>query len=268
MLLLDPLGLAHRARLNEMVRPDETVPDEAQIAPVAEGSSALLFREANGDLRLIALTAVERVEDVATQRLAVAAGQVRLSIEGESRPVIGLSAVPGEEFVKLLHLTDGRLQVLYAVEDVIDIVRLPAKVEPVAHPGLIGGIALVDDMQLEVIDAHWLFSTLAGVPPEADRPACRLIGQDDPWTRNILAPLVAAAGYRPILVDSDCDDGHDAAISIIVGDGAPAPASLRGQIIRLSDSIGSAGGDADTIYRYDRAALLGRLIAGQKRHVA
>lgn len=268
MLLLDPLGLAHRARLNEMVRLDEPMAGDGQTAAVAEGSSALLFREASGDLRLIALTAVERVEDVATQRLAVAGGQVRLSIDGESRPVIGLTAVPADEFVKLLHLTDGRLQVLYAVEDVIDIVRLPAKVEPVAQPGLVGGIALVDDMQLEVLDAHWLFSTLAGVPPESERPACRLIGQDDAWTRNILAPLVAAAGYRPILVDGDFDDDGEAAICIIVGDGAPAPASLRGQIIRLSDSIGSANADSNTIYRYDRAALLGRLIAGQQRHVA
>ena len=268
MLLLDPLGLAHRAQLNEMVRPDEPATDSAQGAPVAEGSSALLFREASGDLRLIALTAVERVEDVATHRLAVAAGQVRLSIEGESRPVIGLSAVPSEEFVKLLHLTDGRLQVLYAVEDVIDIVRLPAKVEPVTQPGLVGGIALVDDMQLEVLDAHWLFSTLAGAPAESERPACRLIGQDDPWTRNILAPLVAAAGYRPIMTNGDSSDDQDAAICIIVGDEAPAPATLRGQIIRLSDSISSADTDGDTIYRYDLAALLGRLIAGQKRQVA
>lgn len=267
MLLLDPLGLAHRARLNELVRADGQEAQDAQAAPVAEGSSALLFCEAGGVLRLIALTAVERVEDVATSRMAVAGGQVRLSIDGESRPVIGLSAVPTDAFVKLLHLTDGKLQVLYAVEDVIDIVRLPAKVEPVSQPGLIGGIALIGDLQLEVLDAHWIFSMMAGAPSEAERPACRLIGQDDPWMRNILAPLVAAAGYRPILVDGEADNGEDAAISIIVGDDAPAPAALRGQVIRLSDSIAGAGADADTIYRYDRTALLGRLIAGQKRQV-
>ena len=265
MLLLDPLGLAQRARLNEFVRTEDPRDADAQAAPVVDGGSALLFREASGDLRLIRLTAVERVEDVDTSRMAVAAGQVRLSIDGESRPVIGLSAVPTEAFTKLLHLTDGHLHVLYAVDDVIDIIRLPARVEPVPQPGLIGGIALVGDLQLEVLDAHWIFSSMGGSPPESERPACRLIGQDDPWTRNILAPLVAAAGYRPILVAGGDDDGVEAAISIIVGDGAPAPATLRGQIIRLSDSLSSAGRDSDTIYRYDRAALLGRLIAGQTR---
>ena len=56
----------------------------------------------------------------------------------------------------------------------------------------------------------------------------------------------------------------DAAISIIVGDAAPAPAALRGQVIRLSDTLSAAATDAATIYRYDRAALLGRLMAGQK----
>ncbi|WP_040370896.1 chemotaxis protein CheA [Blastomonas sp. AAP53] len=266
MLLLDPLGLAHRAQLNERGRLDPSTGEDAQATPVPDGGSALLFRETSGDLRLIALSAVERVEDVSTDRLAIAAGQVRVSIDGESRPVIGLSAVPAESHVKLLHLTDGRMQLMYSVDDVIDIVRLPAKVEPAPRPGLVGGIALLGDLQLEVLDVHWIFSSQGGAPSESERPACRLIGQDDPWTRNILAPLVAAAGYRPILTSADADDdGVDAVISIIVGDAAPAPVALRGQIIRLSDSISSTGQDCDTIYRYDRAALLGRLIAGQTR---
>lgn len=263
MLLLDPLGLAHRARLNELPRAEQDL-GSANDA-VSDGGSGLLFQEPGGHLRLIPLAAVERVEDVDTRRLAMVAGQVRLSIDGESRAVIGLAALPQEPFTKLLHLTDGRLQALYAVDDVIDIVRLPSHVEPAPQPGLIGGIALIGDLQLEVLDVHWIFSMLLGAPPETDRPACRLIGQDDPWTRHILAPLVAAAGYRPVLVGIDDAEDGEAAISIIVGDAAPAPAALRGQVIRLSDNLSAAATDADTIYRYDRAGLLGRLMAGQKR---
>jgi len=268
MLLLDPLGLAHRARLNELPRSDQSLTDETEAAASADGGSALLFQEPGGHLRLIPLMAVERVEDVDSRRLAIAAGQVRLSIDGESRPVIGLSALPTEPFAKLLHLTDGRVQALYAVDDVIDIVRLPSRIESAPQPGLIGGIALIGDLQLEVLDVHWIFSVLLGAPPETDRPACRLIGQDDPWTRHILAPLVAAAGYRPVMSSIEDAAEGDAAISIIVGDAAPAPASLRGQVIRLSDTLSAATADGDIIYRYDRAALLGRLIAGQKRQSA
>ena len=45
MLLLDPLGLANRARLNELVRRTEPMAATGRRAAVAEGGSALLFRE-------------------------------------------------------------------------------------------------------------------------------------------------------------------------------------------------------------------------------
>ncbi len=268
MLLLDPLGLAHRARLNEMPRPVQELEDAVDSAAKIDGGSALLFKELSGELRLIALAAVERVEDVDSNRLAMAAGQVRLSIDGESRAVIGLAARPETPFTKLLHLTDGRVQALYAVDDVIDIVRLPSHVEPAPQPGLIGGVALIGDLQIEVLDVYWIFSMLLGVAPATDRPICHLIGQDDAWTRSILAPLVAAAGYTPVVSRPEDSIDGEAAISIIVGDLPVAPARFTGQVIRLSDTLASANADANTIYRYDRAGLLGRLIAGQQRQSA
>ena len=260
MLLLDPLGLANRAQLNEHARAEEGLNGEQPDAAEIDGGSALLFREAAGMLRLITLTAVERVEDVDAGRLALAGGQVRLSIDGESRPVFGLDQPPESGHAKLLHLSDGKRSVLYAVDDVIDIVRLPAKIEPVSKPGLVGGIALLGDQQIEVIDPHWVFSHMVGALPTPDRPTCCLIGTDDPWTHNILAPLVSAAGYRPVFAGASDLQHVDAAISIIVGDGAQPPVALHGEIIRLRDHLAGGVDDADTIYRYDRAALLGRLI--------
>jgi two-component system chemotaxis sensor kinase CheA len=262
MLLLDPLGLAHRARFSEQARALQPLEDDSADAAEARSGSALMFREHDGNVRLIVLAAVERVEDVAAERLAQVAGQTRLSIEGESRPVFGLDDLPGQGFAKVLHLSDGLLHVLYAVEDVIDIVRLPGRIEPVSQPGLIAGIGIIDGQQIEIVDPHWIFSTLAGPPPSDELPICRLIGEDDPWTRHILAPLVSAAGYRPAFGHGDGDgvaDGEAVMLSIIVGDALPMPARPRGTVIRLTDRLGSFGSDEDSIYRYDRAALLHRL---------
>lgn len=263
MLLLDPLGLANRAQLNEFARAVEDQPKVQADALETDGGSALLFREAAGMLRLMTLAAVERVEDVEATRLALAGGQVRLSIDGESRPVFGLDLPPQTSHAKLMHLSDGTRHVLYAVDDVIDIVRLPAKIEPASEPGLVGGIALLGDQQIEVIDPHWVFSHLVGPVPSSERPACCLIGNDDPWTRNILAPLVLAAGYRPVFGATSDGENNDTAVSIIVGDHADMPVALSGDVIRLRDSVSGDPQDADTIYRYDRAALLGRLINGR-----
>lgn len=262
MLLLDPLGLANRARLNDFARTDASQRDDGPDEAEPDGGSALLFREPDGILRLISLAVVERVEDVDAARLALAGGQVRLSIDGESRVVFGLDQPPPSSgHAKLLHLTDGSRHVLYAVQDVIDIVRLPARIDPASQPGLVSGIALLGAEQIEVIDPHWVFSHISGPTPASERPACRLIGNDDHWTRNILAPLVTAAGYRPVFAapGEEADSG-EAAMSIIVGDDVNAPAALCGDIIRLRDTLPARGPDDGTIYRYDRAALLGRLI--------
>ncbi|WP_373488882.1 chemotaxis protein CheA [Blastomonas sp.] len=257
MLLLDPLGLANRAQLNELAGADRTAVQGEEVSPV-DGGSALLFSESEGVMRLVPLAVVERVEDVPVERLVRAAGQVRLSVNGESRPVHGLDHVPEGPLVKMLHISDGTTHIHYAVHDVIDIVRLPAQIDPVSNGGLIGGIALVGGVQIELIDVHWLFSSLRSGGHGHARPACRLIGDDDPWTRNILAPLVLAAGYRPLFGPAAAD-GEEAAISIVVGEGADVVDRPQGRVIRLRDSLASGQHDPDSIYRYDRAALLDRL---------
>ena len=132
---------------------------------------------------------------------------MRLSIDGESRPVYR----PATQFRPTNcqaaapdRWTACRCSMRWTTS--IDIVRLPATSSRSPSPGLVGGIALVDDMQIEVIDAHWVFSTMAGVPPATRAPGVPPDRPGRSWTRNILAPLVAAAGYRPILFDGDFDD--------------------------------------------------------------
>jgi two-component system chemotaxis sensor kinase CheA len=73
----------------------------------------------------------------------------------------------------------------------------------------------------------------------------------DPWMQNMLRPLVEAAGYRVI------DDPQDEAADVVIASlGEELPEDASGKTIWLRSEPDSAGKKDQSIYRYDRAALL------------
>lgn len=266
MLLLDPVGLAARARINERIDDSRhgSDPELARAGPDDDGGSALLFVDIDKCVRAIVLGVVERVEDVESSRLALVGGQVRVQIGDESRPVFGLDTVPADNFVKLLHLSDGSTDVHYAIKDIIDMVRLPRDLAPVAKNPLIAGIALLDGRQVEVIDAHSIFSALAEISNRSrdpgDVPQCSIVGGDDGWISNILAPLVRAAGYRLNIVESLQSDTIGEDDLVFVTDDQPIEATAAGAVVRLvrhpPDKNNADSTNGSGIYRYDRDALM------------
>jgi two-component system chemotaxis sensor kinase CheA len=80
---------------------------------------------------------------------------------------------------------------------------------------------------------------------------------DDPWAREVLAPLLGAAGYRVHFAGEPTDDP----ISVVVTTGS-APEGIDAPVVRLR---GTPEGSGDqSIYRYDRDGLLRAL----RQHVA
>src|SRR3546814_1381107 len=61
--------------------------------------------------------------------------------------------------------------------------------------GIVAGVTLIEGRQYEVIDAFALFASVPD-PVSNIRPLrCLLADKDDPWMREILAPLIRQAGY-------------------------------------------------------------------------
>jgi two-component system chemotaxis sensor kinase CheA len=147
-------------------------------------------------------------------------------------------------------LSDGASELAYAIDDVIDIVQLPPVMEPATAEGTIAGVALVEGEQVELIDVFWLFAQAGMAPESADRaPLCLLADPDDRWAREILRPLLEAAGYRVGLAGDAADEEADV---VIAGSG-----SVEGRtapVIRLRPDM--AGANDGSVYRYDRMGLL------------
>ena len=102
-----------------------------------------------------------------------------------------------------------------------------------------------------MVDPHWLFATYLTASERApQQPVCRLPA-GDPWMQNLLRPIVEAAGYR-VVPDTD-EYEVDLAILSEVSD---SPVALAARTIRLRSDPEPASKKDDSIYRYDREALL------------
>lgn len=261
MLLLDPAGIAEKAGVVSLSQIN--ISGTASSIEEEKRVSTLLFRDLDGAERAVRLGVVERIEDVSRDQVKFGAGRMRLAMDGRIMPLIGVDALGDRELLSILRLNDGQVELAYAIEEVIDIVSLPTAISPAANDGIVAGVALLDGRQIELLDPHWLFAEAIGaVQGAAEHPICLLTDEDDLWTREVLRPLVEAAGYRVVFAK---DAGAVEADVVIASEGAEAePTSAR--VLRLRSDL--RGNDPSSIYRYDRAGLMSALQAGRAGKVA
>jgi len=255
MLLLDPAGIAAIAGVAGEHQAPEPMAAEAAGEAAAALVPTLLFRDLDGAERAVRLAVVERIEDVSGDAIQRTAGRLRLAHEGRILPLLGCLPVIERARLRILRMSDGATQIAYAIDEVIDIVALPPVGEPATSAGIVAGVVLVDSRQVELIDPHWLFAEAAGAARPSDtRPLCLLAGEGDPWTREILLPLVEAAGYRVAFPGAAGSARPDVVIDS--GGGELPPVAADAPLVRLRGAHDPQPGDEDSIYRYDRAGLL------------
>jgi two-component system chemotaxis sensor kinase CheA len=260
VLLLDPSGMATKANIHfEEAEAERRAPAPAVQAP-REEVHLLLFRGLDGARRAIRLGVVERIEDVPTAAVRLTAGRLRVTLEDRILPLAGCEIVPEQEKLRILRLSDGAGELAFAFAEVIDILPLTGEVRAAAAPGEIGGVVLAGGEQVELLDPYWLFQQLGAAAPVRSRRVCA-IPAGDAWMQNMLRPLVESLGYEVVAAG----DGVSADIVIANADAPPPPAPPGAQLLRLRTTPEPGAGKADTIYRYDRAALLDALGGGDRK---
>ena len=255
MLLLDCAGIAAMAGL----RFDRAAVQEEEAAEMAvEGMQALLFHDLDGARRLVPLAAVDRIEPVSADAIRHSAGRLRLSIDGRIVPLAAQGPWQ-DRSLSVLRLHDGEAEIGYAIAEALDILRLPEDLALAAGEGPIAGVVALDGEQIELLDLHWLFAHHAGEAMPAQPPLCLLDGEGSDWMRTFLRPAIEAAGYR---VATRLQPGEQAAV-VLAMEGAAAGVGAPAPVVRLRTAREGRGDD--TIYRYDRAALLGALASAAGR---
>jgi two-component system chemotaxis sensor kinase CheA len=261
VLLLDVLGLLAAAAIDatEAGRSHERVAEADALAAAARNApQLLLFRDMNGRVRGVRLSVIERVEEVPASALFESAGRIQVQIGDDIFAVHAAKLPDSGVTLKLLRLFDGQSVLCYPIAEVIDIVRHPDSVQPSAAPGLIAGVVLVGGDPVELIDPFWLMEQYAAgaTAPMPSQPLCRLADDHDGWGENFLAPILRHAGYRVASGSDAGDEAPDVLLCLTEDGGACEHIGDDVPVIRLRTSIAATGPQDETVYRYDRQALL------------
>ncbi|TNE41037.1 MAG: chemotaxis protein CheA [Sphingomonadales bacterium] len=268
MLLLDAGGIAQVAQLPlivEHVEPEVSADDTEEEGPDTH-YEGLRFVELTGEERIIRLSLVDRVEDIPIERCSGSGGCCRALVGDKlvrSVREIGPDMLsPGTRHVTCLRIRDGQHELCYPVRSVLDIDRVPVELAMVARQDLVAGLVLIDGREVEVIDSLALLARASGErpPEEDDRPVrCIIMDGEDPWNREILAPLLVEAGYPIQWGKEGHAIGPDDIVLLTGQDEEDDAAGTEAPVIRLRALSVPAGPDDASIYRYDREALLGAI---------
>ncbi len=248
MLLLDGSGIASVAGLRFH---RAAAVEEEEVVEERVGLPALLFEDLDGQRRVLPLAAIDRVEPVATDAIRLTGGRLRLAIGGHLVPLYSAAPLGDRLEVPVLRLTDGTTEIAYAIHEPIEIVQLPLEIAPAHSAGPIAGVVIIGDEQVELLDAHALFS--CEPKPVAAERLCWLQADGTGWMETFLRPMLEASGYRCV---TQAPQGAPADVALVLDEAAVAPGAAR-NVVRLSRERDA--GAPGSIYRYDRPALLDAL---------
>jgi two-component system chemotaxis sensor kinase CheA len=177
----------------------------SRAAPEREATSLLLFRAGSNRQKAVPLALITRLEEVDAKTIELSNGRHMVQYRGHLMPLVGLEdkmQIKGEGAQPLLVFSDGARSMALVVDEIVDIVEEHLDIEPSsASPGVLGS-AIVRGQATEIIDVgHFVPAAFADWFRGQDKPSRRtkpsvLLVDDSPFFRNMLAPVLQAAGYE------------------------------------------------------------------------
>jgi two-component system chemotaxis sensor kinase CheA len=212
ILILDPNGVVEAIGMAETARrsteEERGAEHEAQDAPT---ESMLVFRAGSPNPKAVPLSLVTRLEEIDARTIEMSSGRPLVQYRGQLMPLIPAN---GDVRVKtsgtqpVLVFSDDERSMGLVVDEIVDIVEDRLDIELASErPGLIG-TAVIKGQATEVIDiAHFLPLAFEDWRSWKERSADKLtrsvlLIDDAPFFRNMLAPVLKAAGYAVTSVAS------------------------------------------------------------------
>ncbi|WBQ12748.1 chemotaxis protein CheW [Hyphomonadaceae bacterium BL14] len=249
IMILDPNGLAQETALEGEDQDQGTETADGAGDQAALRQRLLLVRAGGTEPKAVPVSLITRLEDIDASAIEIVDGRHVVQYRGRLLP---LAHAAGPDAFR----TEGRQPVLVFAEDdrsagvavdaIIDVVEEALELELGSdRPGVIGS-AILKGKATEMLDIAWFMERAWDGAPQrsaatrAARPAVLLV-EADAFSRRMLAPLLAAAGYD-VTVAGSLHEARDAAqmgarYDVLVGDPAAlarlAEESLFADVPRL-----------------------------------
>jgi two-component system chemotaxis sensor kinase CheA len=205
IMIIDPNGIAKAlgaAGSTAQGMADENAASHANMGE--QLTSLLVFRAGSAQPKAVPLGLVTRLEEISTDKIELSNGRYMVQYREQLMPLVQMNGVnvqtAGSQPI-LVFADDGRSMGL-VVDEIIDIVEERLHIEVAGSGEGILGSAVIKGQATEVIDVgHFLPMAFADWFSRKEmRPAATsqsvLLVDDSAFFRNMLAPVLKAAGYR------------------------------------------------------------------------
>jgi two-component system chemotaxis sensor kinase CheA len=204
IMIIDPNGLAQTigrsASTQQFAASDGDALDHDDVSK----ESMLLFRAGSPQQKAVPLSLVTRLEEIDPKAIEISNGRQMMQYRGQLMPLVPANAavrIKSAGAQPLLIFSDEGRAMGLVVDEIVDIVEERLEIEIASvFPGVIGS-AVIKGQATEIIDVahflplafedwqHWNNSSGGGAPHQV------LLVDDAPFFRNMLTPVLKAAGY-------------------------------------------------------------------------
>ena len=204
IMIIDPNGIAKA--LGTSVAVTHEIADAAMRANATaeQLTSLLVFRAGSSQPKAVPLGLVTRLEEIAADKIELSNGRYMVQYRDQLMPLVQMTGVvvrtTGAQPI-LVFADDGRSMGL-VVDEIIDIVEERLNIEVSGGQEGILGSAVIKGQATEVIDVgHFLPMAFSDwfsrkeMQPSASAQSVLLV-DDSAFFRNMLAPVLKAAGYK------------------------------------------------------------------------
>jgi two-component system chemotaxis sensor kinase CheA len=206
IMIIDPNGIASAIGTDISANADEAEAD-GRRSDARQLISMLVFRAGSREQKAVPLSLVTRLEEVAVDKIEQAHGRHLVQYRGALMPLIPVSGtiqLRTEGSQPLLVFSDSGRSMGLVVDEIVDIVEDALNIEVAADvPGLLGS-AVIKGQATEILDiGHYLplaFEDWFKRKEMRIEALTRklLFVDDSPFFRNMLTPVLKAAGYDVI----------------------------------------------------------------------
>jgi two-component system chemotaxis sensor kinase CheA len=205
IMIIDPNGIAKALGASGAASHELGDENAGHHASTGEQATSLLvFRAGSNQPKAVPLGLVTRLEEIAADKIELSNGRYMVQYRDQLMPLVQMDGVnvatAGSQPI-LVFADDGRSMGL-VVDEIIDIVEERLNIEVAGAQSGILGSAVIKGQATEVIDVgHFLpmafadwFTRKEMKPSMASQSV--LLVDDSAFFRNMLAPVLKAAGYR------------------------------------------------------------------------
>ena len=212
IMIIDPNGVAQAlGRAGTAVQADMPDLESREQDSDTETVSLLLFRAGSHQPKAVPLSLVTRLEEIDCRKIEISDGRHLMQYRDQLMPLLRINTATSlkkEGAQPILVFSDQGRSMGLLVDEIIDIVddRLDIELTS-ACPGVLG-YAVVKGAPTEIVDVgHFLPQAFEDWFRRRDLPTARrsrtvLLVDDSPFFRELLTPLIKAAGYRVVAAAS------------------------------------------------------------------